>query len=211
MKCDETKPDCVRCTSTGRRCDGYQSSDLKRDRSKSETPVFESELSIINSKKVPIPRSTGSLITVNGNDVEKRSFQYFRTHTVPQLGGFFDEEIWERMVLQAAHTEPVIRHAVFALGSLHERFDMGDLTVFASNGDAAQGGLALKQYTRAINHLITQSKPAETPSLDVCLIASALFAGFEVSGFSTKRSQCLTDILTWIRSLEAITGPQSLI
>ena len=57
---------------------------------------------------------------------------------------------------------------------------MGDLTVFASNSDRNQGGLALKQYTKAINHLITSKSPDDKLSLDVCLIASVLFACFEV-------------------------------
>ena len=98
------------------------------------------------------------------------------------LCGFFDSEIWEQLVLQATYQEPAIRHAVFALGSLHERFETGDVTVFSSNLDIVQGGLALKQYTQAISHVIARSSQKDSRSLDVCLVACVLFACFEVSG-----------------------------
>ena len=137
-------------------------------------------LDIARTKKVPIPKATNPF-TIDGDDLERRGFHFFRTRTVPQLCGFFDDDLWQRVVLQATIREPAIRHAVFGLGSLHERFEKGDLTVFASNLDKVQGGLALKQYTKAINHLITSSSPEDIRSLDVCLIASVLFACFEVS------------------------------
>lgn len=124
---------------------------------------------------------------MNGDDLERRSFQFFRTRTVPQLCGFFDDDIWQRLVLQATLQEPTIRHAVFALGSLHERYESGDLTVFASNLDTAQGGLALQHYIRAIKHLITPSAYKESQSLDVFLVASVLFACFEVSTIKPLR------------------------
>ena len=187
IKCDETKPDCVRCTSTGRKCDGYQATDSQRDRSTSGTPIPETPLSIQRTAKVQIPRATGPISTVDGDDLERRNFQFFRTRTVPQLCGFFDDEIWQRLVLQATLQEPAIRHAVFALGSMHERFEAGDSTVFASNLDTAQGGLALQQYTQAINHLINPPARKDPRSLDVCLVASVLFACFEVSTIKPQR------------------------
>ena len=136
-------------------------------------------MDIVRNTKIPIPRATSPLYKFDGDDLERRGFDFFRTRTVPQLCGFFDNDLWQRVVLQATFREPAIRHAVFALGSLHERFEMGDLTVFASNLDKVQGGLALKQYIKAINHLVT-SKTENKQSLDVCLIASVLFACFEV-------------------------------
>ena len=171
----------MRCTSTGRKCDGYQSTDKKLDQSTTTTPVLETALHIIRAKKVPIPKATSPFLTFDGNDLEKRGFHFFRTRTVPQLCGFFDEDLWQRVVLQATFQEPAIRHAVFALGSLHERYEMGDLTVFASNFDKSQGGLALEQYTKAINKLIRLKSPEDKRSLDVCLMASVLFACFEAS------------------------------
>ena len=135
---------------------------------------------MIVSQKISIPRNIEPLHSIIANDLENRNFQFFCTRTVPQLCGFFDDEIWQRLVLQATFHEPAIKHAAFALGSLHERFERGDLTVFASNIDRSQGGLALQQYTQAINHLIPRSASDNSRTLDVCLISSVLFACFEV-------------------------------
>lgn len=140
-------------------------------------------MSIVPTRqKLPISKLVkGPVLTVGGDEQEKRTFHFFRERTIPGLCGFFDSDIWERLVLQATFQEPALRHAVFALGSLHERFEMGDMTVFASNLDIVQGGLALRQYTQAINHVINRSTSKDSRSLDVCLIACILFACFEVS------------------------------
>ena len=183
VKCDEAKPNCRRCTSTGRKCDGYQNPDQAQSRSSSATPNPESEASVVPARqKIPISRLVkGPVFAIDGDEQEKRAFHFFRERTIPGLCGFFGSDIWERLVLQATFQEPALRHAVFALGSLHERFEMGDRTVFASNLDTVQGGLALRQYTQAINHVIRRSTSKDSRSLDVCLIACILFACFEVS------------------------------
>ena len=128
----------------------------------------------------------GPVLTIDGDEQEKRTFHFFRERTIPGLCGFFDSDIWERLVLQTTFQEPAIRYAVFALGSLHERFEMGDKTVFASNLDIVQGGLALRQYTQAINHVINLSTSKGPRSLDICLVACILFACFEVSKTSLQ-------------------------
>ena len=131
--------------------------------------------------KVPISKLVkGPVLAIDGDEQERRTFHFFRERTIPGLCGFFGSDIWERLVLQTTFQEPALRHAVFALGSLHERFEIGDMTVFASNLDTVQGGLALRQYTQAINHVIKRSTSKDSRSLDVCLIACILFACFEV-------------------------------
>ena len=182
VKCDEAKPNCHRCTSTGRKCDGYESPDQTSSRSSSATPNPETAVSVVPTRpKVPISRLIkGPILTIEGDEQERRIFHFFRERTIPGLCGFFGSDIWERLVLQTTFQEPALRHAVFALGSLHERFEKGDTTVFASNLDTVQGGLALRNYTQAIGHVIKRSTSKDSRSLDVCLIACILFACFEV-------------------------------
>ena len=141
------------------------------------------------SHRVPISRLVkGPILTIDGDELEKRTFHFFRERTIPGLCGFFGSDIWERLVLQTTFQEPALRHAVLALGSLHERFEMGDRTVFASNLDTVQGGLALQHYTQAISHVIKRSSSKDSRSLDVCLIACILFACFEVGGSLLKHA-----------------------
>lgn len=52
--------------------------------------------------------------------IEKRYFQYFRQASVASNNSLIDSRFWDRLVLQACHTEPAIRHAVLALSALHQ-------------------------------------------------------------------------------------------
>ena len=99
---------------------------------------------------------------------------------MPQVSGFFGSEFWEKLVPRTIHDCPVIWHAVLALGSLHERFEMDDRSILASNLDTAQGGFALQEYNKAINYLIKTTSEEGKQPVDICLIACVLFACFEV-------------------------------
>lgn len=115
-----------------------------------------------------------------GSEQERRSFYFFCSRTVIRLSGFFVAGFWNRWVLQAFHHEPAIRHAVIALGSIHERFDGGDVSVLGSNRDTTRGGFALEQYNRAIRNLVEPGAKGTPPPHDVFLISCVLFACFEV-------------------------------
>ena len=82
------------------------------------------------------------------------------------------------LILRATIEEPVIRHAVLALSSIHERFMNGDLSTINPIRDKGEGGFALTQYNQAIQHLV---KPANKvpQAVDVCLIACILFSAIE--------------------------------
>ncbi|KAI0392806.1 hypothetical protein F5Y17DRAFT_336956 [Xylariaceae sp. FL0594] len=152
IKCDEARPDCLRCTSTGRSCDGYVSTSAPITIGVPSTPSLKIQAS---------PRS-------------RRSLAFFTHRTRPQLAGFFGSEFWERLVLQAAFHEPAVRHAVFAIGSCHERAmyhkEKGEVEWFA-----------VQEYNHAIRHLIHPSTGMGkgNASVDVYLIMSILFACLE--------------------------------
>ena len=95
------------------------------------------------------------------------------------MSGFFCSEIWERLLLQATHHEPAIRHGVLALGSLHERFENEDNSLQKQKWSRDDGGFALEHYNRAIQSIIDLAKSNQL-NLDVCLIACTLFSSFEV-------------------------------
>ncbi|KAI8950543.1 hypothetical protein F4801DRAFT_602265 [Xylaria longipes] len=126
VKCDEALPACLRCTSTGRTCDGY-----------------------------------GHINTPT------------EAHTCSQLAGFFGSDFWERLVLQAAHHEPAIRHAIIAIASRHE------LALQQTAEIDVAGVFTLGRYNLAIKHLLDPSFPKGKRDVDVYLICSILFACFE--------------------------------
>ncbi|KAI4112873.1 MAG: hypothetical protein LQ345_006042 [Seirophora villosa] len=128
----------------------------------------------------PLIRQTSSpKFETFDDDVERRSFAFFRLRTIPEISGFFPSDFWDRLVPLASFYEPALKHAVIALASLHERFENGDESILKSNNDIAEGGFALQQYNKAIRQLIQPSGKQSKPSLDTSLVACVLFACFE--------------------------------
>lgn len=169
VKCDETKPSCTRCTSTGRKCDGYPPvANIKRRQKQRDVATSES-LSLVRQSSSPA-------FEIFQTDDEQRCFNFFKARTINDLSGFFPSEFWERLVPLATYHEPCLKHAVIALASLHERFEKGDRSILKSNKDILEGGFALQQYNKAIQHLIKQPRK---PSFDTSLVACVLFACFE--------------------------------
>ncbi|KAM0256034.1 hypothetical protein ACHAQJ_005233 [Trichoderma viride] len=114
-----------------------------------------------------------------GTDRERRSFYFFRQKTVPQLSGFLGDEVWGRLMLQAALHEPSVRHAILALGSLHARFDQDNNLVMRTHINGWTDSFALENYSKAISVLVKSLSQESQPAIDVCLICSILFACLE--------------------------------
>lgn len=156
MKCDETQPACRRCQSTGRTCDG-------------------SHLAFQVSQQTTIVTNPPINTHTHASPQAHRSFAFFVHRTCPQLAGFFGSDFWERGVLQAAYHEPAIRHAIVAIGSLHELFEH-NVTMVQANRI-----FALEQYNLAISKLLVPITRSEDRGVDVCLISCILFTCVEVN------------------------------
>ncbi len=173
IKCDETKPECNRCTSTGRKCDGYVIKPRKK----------RSDCQSLN--KVPS-------LTTDIGPVELRSLGFFHHKTAPSLSSYFDAEFWTRLVFQMSYVEPSVRHAMIALGALHEERERGvklipimpqvihpgnsvDVSLGAHDKNGTE--FALAQYNKAIALL---SKRMDAGSaIEVALLACILFVCVE--------------------------------
>ena len=170
VKCDETKPDCIRCTSTGRKCDGYPPIEKINDNSVVSTrPSSTCHISLVRNLSDTIP----------GDERERRCFYFFCNQTVPQVTGFFESKFWQRLLLQTTRCEPAVRHAVVALASVHERFEVAG-SVSSDYEASVEGGFALQQYNKAINQLVGPISTQGQQAADVCLICCILFACLEV-------------------------------
>lgn len=104
IKCDELRPICVRCSSTGRTCDGY------------ETFLFSSVLAhrSISLRVDAVPNSS-----LNLSSYEAQTFDFFRQRTVKEITGCFRSQLFERFLLQVSHQDPTILHAAAAVGAMH--------------------------------------------------------------------------------------------
>ena len=114
IKCDEAKPHCRRCTSTGRSCDGYAMSDDK-------AAPFQDDpaLSVASNPSAP----WNPLLNYPGTPLEHRYLVFFQRETAPILSGYFDSYFWNGLLLQVGHSEPTIQHAMMAVASIHEQVE----------------------------------------------------------------------------------------
>ena len=116
-------------------------------------------------------------VDLAGEQEERRAFHFFRSNSVLALQGYFDSEFWSRLVLQASHTEPTIRHSVIALGSLHETTQNKDSATL-KNG-RAYDKFALQQCNKAIANLNRELGIKGRQSIQVLLMSCVIFVCFE--------------------------------
>ncbi|KAF4817540.1 Aspercryptin biosynthesis cluster-specific transcription regulator atnN [Colletotrichum siamense] len=125
VKCDEAKPKCVRCTSSGRQCAGYE-------------PTIEHGLAWYRPQQ----------LTAH-DQREGRAFQFFSHMVGPVLSGPTDSYFWTHLVVQFSHFEPAVRHAVLAISSLYEDFHEGERVTRQKKGNA----FAISHYSAAIERI----------------------------------------------------------
>lgn len=178
VKCDETKPYCLRCSSTGRRCGGYDSA---------LTCSSASSSTLSSSRTTPLPhKSPTSLSIVKPRSElyvdtrDARSYQFFQEKTVHQMAELFPNTFWNEIIFQIAQREPTVRHAIISLSSFHENFlhteeiektgwpaPAGEEPVYAVN----QYSIALRGMSRSLG-----------TTVEVHAISCLLFIAIEVSG-----------------------------
>ncbi|KAF5568599.1 hypothetical protein FNAPI_144 [Fusarium napiforme] len=122
-------------SSTGRKCDGYQT--------KTPTPPAASPPSAVSSPT--------SVIFTYTTRPEARSFQFFIEKTLVNFQTFFEDDLWNRRVLQVAQSTDCIRHAIVALAYYHE------LYLTHEQWRSLESVSALKHYNLAIKELLNPS------------------------------------------------------
>lgn len=133
VKCDEDRPACHRCTSTGRTCDGYAAV-------------------VAATPSPPVPLSPAQY-----SGQEWRSFQYFHEKTLKQLCTFFPDDFWTSYVLKIANTETSIWHSLIALSSYHELFSTQRMP-----RRQAEDCFALNQYNSSIQHVLSMDRSSQS-------------------------------------------------
>ncbi|CAI0642807.1 unnamed protein product [Colletotrichum noveboracense] len=134
IKCDERKPDCLRCAASGRPCDGYA--------------VPRNELRRHQLQPIPI-------FSDNRRRAENRAIQFFSEMVGPNLSGPTEPYFWTHLVLQSSTCEPAVRHSLIAISSLYEDISKARTNEFFSRVDPLHlNSLALTHYNAAIKELV---------------------------------------------------------
>jgi hypothetical protein len=155
VKCGEEKPACLRCIKFGISCDGYRTSsdiDFPHDIPQPKRYLLPKSQ---RPPQLAIPSSSRF-----GSEQESRYFDVFCSKTAFEIFPSFEKARLRRIFLQAAESEPSIRHAVIALGALDQTSQtaqnqkLGLLPCGGYVDDANQHYRnTVKAYTRAIKHM----------------------------------------------------------
>lgn len=167
----------MRCTKTGRRCDGYLDAKTMSQRRRRTG---------LNGHGVGEPQAPLALLYEWASADERRAFHFFQHVTAPCLSGDLDGPFWRMLVLQICQSEPAVRHAVLAVSSLHE--GMVQATMMMPYADADhRHSFALFQYNRAIACLLDQMRTVDARPL-VPLLTCVLFVCIELMQSKDKES-----------------------
>ncbi|KUJ14325.1 uncharacterized protein LY89DRAFT_589613 [Mollisia scopiformis] len=153
VKCDEFRPACRRCSSTGRTCGGYDL-ELDREQDREHYNALQHSISLYRPKQLTAR-----------DEQEGRSFNFFAHVVSPVLSGPMDTYFWTHLVMQFSHFTPAVRHASIAVSSLYEDF-LGGSRIFRQKNNL----LALKHYNAAIQEIGANPDQDEQLVLMVCVL-----------------------------------------
>ncbi|KAL7623119.1 hypothetical protein AAE478_006799 [Parahypoxylon ruwenzoriense] len=166
VKCDEGRPVCSRCVSTGRICEGYGiwGGGGNQYGHRSIDP---------KAGKVPKSYCVPTLIKTVSKE-ESRCLEWFTYRTAMKLPGAFKFGFWDTLVFQAISTEPAVLHAVLALSSAHRREGLPVDISLKEHIPDEQEQFTLQHYSRAITHLqphfLTKNRASIRVALLTCLV-----------------------------------------
>ena len=179
VKCDEGRPSCKRCCSTGRTCDGYG---IFGGGGKAYSPP-STQLKARSSTNSPkdIPWGTLSVCNSTATTEENSYYEWFQLQTSKKLPGIFASSFWDRLVFQASSVEPAVLHAVLALSSMQKReIHLGrDLRGRSERVLDAQEEFTLRQTSKAISHLQPHFTTKSRDSIHVALVTCVIFICLE--------------------------------
>ena len=165
VKCDEEQPFCRRCTSTGRKCDGYRLQ-------------VRPHQAIVPTNSLSLIRTGATLTKIHGTTEESRSLEFYFVRAAPKISGLLGDKFWSRLVYQIGYTEPAVRHALIAIGYLFEKEGKAYNSQSCEPHADIKDDFLFHQYNRAIGHLVKHM--SECPSsVHISIVTCILFVCLE--------------------------------
>ena len=163
-KCDETRPSCINCSSTGRKCDGYpQVQSPKGLRAVSGSGETQSSEGSENAKDlvlkshVELPTAMVDPGKIGLSTHECYFLDFFRNVGAYDYAGYPVNNFIHGVVRQVGESQPSVKHAAMALTSIsHTRAGY-----YFGVGSEKQKDFVLRQCSKAITHLLQQPKPKD--------------------------------------------------
>ena len=159
-KCDETRPSCINCSSTGRKCDGYAEIQSPRGlREVNGSGETQSSQGSDNAKGLVFRTYAGIPIAmVDPGKVGLSTHECFFLDFCRHVGaldfvGYPTNNFLYGVVRQVSESQPSVKHAAIALTSIgHSR-----ARLYFGAGSEKENDFVLRQTSKAITHLLQQS------------------------------------------------------
>ncbi|KAL6404302.1 hypothetical protein AUP68_13689 [Ilyonectria robusta] len=176
IRCDRTRPSCDRCTTTGRKCDGYPATtddplEPGANGPGVSRPLLRAQSHALQMSPRELPLSIGSQAG--------RSLHYFQHNTALEFSGYFNSDLWNTLVLQVSRRETCVQQMVVALGLLHESFHHDHGATRCTSTARALRQQATNEYALGIGLLNSHISTQGWASLEITLLCSLLCVAFE--------------------------------
>ena len=145
VKCDETKPSCRKCSSTGRVCDGYPAKKIIPQ------PVKKTATRIVPARAMSIALTPD--MGIKGTDKERLCFEFFYSVTGWKVAAIMDLQVTHQFILQACHFDRAVLSAVVALGYLGQRSRYDNRMIPGNAMNELIDDYAHLQYCRTLKYL----------------------------------------------------------
>ncbi|CRG90063.1 Autophagy-related protein 2 [Talaromyces islandicus] len=195
VKCDEKRPVCDRCISTGRTCEGYgvwgSGGNYYGTRqpftSKKSLPASTNFDSRCKHLFLPDMDSIKFLRSKATKD-ESSCFEFYYLRTMLKIPGFFNSGFWDRIVLQISSTEPAVFHATIALAATQRSQELHssmrnewDVKFLDCDSEMDKWDrFALMNYNKAISQLQDHFRSRNHQSVQIALTTCILFTCIEL-------------------------------
>ena len=145
VKCDETKPSCRKCSSTGRVCDGYSA------KKSIPQPAKKTATRIVPARAMSIAFTPE--MGIKGTDKERLCFEFFYSITGRKAAAVMDLQVTHQFILQACHFDRAVLSAVVALGYLGQRCRCDNRVIPGNARNELIDDYAHLQYCRTLKCL----------------------------------------------------------
>ena len=180
LKCDEGKPSCSRCSTDGRKCDGYNyDRKLVNEEKKlqnASTPMEQRNSHLILPRMAPQPRWT-----LLGSEFEKVNFHHAMSCTSNDFGSStYVVRFWFDHLLPLGPHVDYIKHALIAFGAVHKSFLCSSASMLLAEEGQRCTKAAVWHYNKAM-HLLREAM--STPSstiVETTLVCAFIFICIEI-------------------------------
>lgn len=205
VKCDLSRPSCLKCNSTGRSCDGYSETPLA-----SKTEIESSYYHNEKANRAESCDSYHSYTTINAyqsnqwhaeyhgltlqhlgpfmvlpvtGPAQTEAMCFFEYISIKHLNEYHPCESWRKTLMFFSQTVPAVRYAALALALIHRHYldrDSND-HVYQPHSlkDSLPDKSPLLYYNRAIQLLLNQESGDSTETTAITLLVCYLFTCFD--------------------------------